>query len=910
MKELATRIAGITVEIGGDTTKLQTALKGVNTEIKSTESQLKDVEQLLKLDPTNTELLTQKQALLTTAVEETKTKLTTLKTAAEQAYTALENGEISQKQYESLQREIIATEQELKKLETQAENSNVALQKISVAGTTLQTVGENVEQAGTKMLGVTTVIAGIGTAAVVTAANFEGSMSQVQATMGITSDSMSTLDGKSVNTMDTLSDLAKTMGSETAYSASECAEALNYLALAGYDTQQICDTLPKVLNLAAAGGIDLASASDMVTDAMSALNVDVSEADSLIDQIAKTSTITNTSVEQLGEGILTIGATAQSIKGGTAELNTALGILADSGIKGSEGGTALRNVILSLQTPTDKAADLMEQLGVSVYDSQGDMRSMNDILGDLSGSMDGMTSAEKDNIISNIFNKTDLAAVNTLLDNTGDSWDALQNSITDSTGSASQMAETQLDNLQGQLTILKSALEGLAISFGEILMPAIKIIVDGLQSLLDWLNGMDEDTRKIIVTIALVVAAIGPVLIVVGNVISAIGTIMTVLPALATAFGAVKTAFAVLNAVMLANPIGLVIIAITAIVAAVMYLWNNCETFRDLINGLWENIKEVATTVWESIASFFTTVWEGIKSVGETVFNGLSTFLSTIWDGIKIIFETALTIISTIIGVHFEVYKVIIETVLALIKAIFTGDFSEIQTIVTTILTNIGNFFSTIWNTIKTVVSTVLNTIKSTVTTIFSSIFSGISTTMGNIYNAIKNGFDNAVSFITNLISQASTWGKDLITGLVNGIVGKINTVIGAVKDVASIIWSYLHFTVPEVGPLTDYESWMPDFMEGLAEGIDKSKSLVTNELDSLASDMVLSPNVNASDFTAISEGANQSSDMSSLVAMMKNAFEGNAGGDTVIPIYLGNTMFDEVVISAQQRTNLRSGGR
>lgn len=150
--------------------------------------------------------------------------------------------------------------------------------------------------------------------------------------------------------MSMLSELVKKMGAETAFSAKKCVEALNYLALAGYDTQQMCDTLPTVLNLAAAGGIDLAAASDMVTDAMSALGMGVDKAEMMVDQMAKTASTTNTSVAQLGEGILTIGATAKSVKGGTAELNTALGILANNGIKGAEGGTHLRNVILFLQT--------------------------------------------------------------------------------------------------------------------------------------------------------------------------------------------------------------------------------------------------------------------------------------------------------------------------------------------------------------------------------------------------------------------------------------------------------------------------------------------------------------------------------------------------------------------------------
>ncbi len=670
---MANRIKGITVEIGGDTTKLQTALKGVNGEIKNTQAQLKDVEKLLKLDPGNTELLAQKQKLLSDAVSETKEKLTTLKTAAEQANTALANGDISQEQYDALQREIIETENDLKKLEEQANQSATAMQKIAATGEKLKTTGDNIAGAGKKLLPVTAAVAGLGTAAVTTAANFESSMSQVQATMGITKDSMSTVDGQSVNTMDTLGKLAKKMGSETAFSASECAEALNYLALAGYDTQEMCDTLPTVLNLAAAGDIELASASDMVTDAMSALGMGVSEAGTMVDQMAKTASTTNTSVAQLGEGILTIGATAKSVKGGTAELNTALGILANNGVKGAEGGTHLRNIILSLQNPTDKAAASMKSLGVDVYDSQGNMRSMNDILGDLNKSMDGMTSEEKSNIINNIFNKTDLSSVNALLANTGDTWDDLQQSITNSGGAAQQMADTQLDNLQGQLTILKSALEGLAISFGELLMPAIKQIVGWVQKFVDWLNGMDEGTKKVVVTVALLAAALGPVLIIVGKVISAVGTIMTVVPKIAGVINTVKTAFAALNVTMLANPIVLIIAAIAALVAAFIYLWNTNEDFRQFWIDLWENIKEVAIAVWNAIKEFFVAVWEGIKSVAETVWNGLKDFFTGLWEGIKSVFTMAVTAISTFLSTAWTTIKTVVTTVFKAIQSFFTA---------------------------------------------------------------------------------------------------------------------------------------------------------------------------------------------------------------------------------------------
>ena len=275
---MASRIKGITVEIGGDTTGLDKALKSVNSSIKTTQSSLRDVNKLLKLDPTNTELLTQKQKLLKDAIGTTKEKLDALKSAQEQAKTQMENGDLGADKYDALQREIIETEQELQKLAQEAVNSNASLAKIEEVGGKLETVGNTISGVGTKLLPVTAAVTGLGAAAIKTTSDFDTAMSQVQATMGATTESMSTVDGQTVNTMDTLRDLAKEMGANTAFSASECAEALNYLALAGYDTQQMCDTLPTVLNLAAAGDIDLASASDMVTDAMSALGMGTDEA--------------------------------------------------------------------------------------------------------------------------------------------------------------------------------------------------------------------------------------------------------------------------------------------------------------------------------------------------------------------------------------------------------------------------------------------------------------------------------------------------------------------------------------------------------------------------------------------------------------------------------------------------------
>lgn len=839
---MANRIKGITVEIGGDTTGLDKALKNVNSTIKTTQAELKDVNRLLKLDPTNTELLAQKQRLLKDAIGSTKEKLDTLKTAQEQAKAQLENGDLGQDKYDALQREIIETEQELRRLQEQAVESNAALAKIEDVGKNLEAAGNKISGAGEKLLPVTGAVAGLGTAAVTTAANFESSMSQVQATMGITADAVSEVNGESVNTMDTLSALAKKMGAETAFSASECAEALNFLALAGYDTQQMCDTLPTVLNLAAAGGIDLASASDMVTDAMSALGMGVDEAETMVDQMAKTASTTNTSVAQLGEGILTIGATAKSVKGGTAELNTALGILANNGVKGAEGGTHLRNVILSLQNPTDKAAACMEQLGVDVYDSEGNMRSLNDVLGDLNTSMDGMTAAEKSNIIGQIFNKTDLASVNALLANTGDTWDDLQDSIAKSGGAAQQMADTQLDNLQGQITILKSALEGLAISFGELLLPAIKAIVGKVQEFVDWLNAMDESQKQAIIRIAAIAAALGPLLIVLGKTVSTVGSAMQGFSSLAKGIGnlGVKIAGSSGSITSLGSAIGAVagpVLAVVAVVgtlvAAFMHLWNTNEEFRAAITAIWDGIKakfqEFAQGItdrlnalgfdFESIVDVLKAIWNGfcevLAPVFEAAFSALSAIFSTVldvitgildvfiglftgnwsqvWNGAKEIFSGVWDGITGILGAALDMLKGIVDAVLGWFGTNWETVWGNVKSFFENIWNGITSFFSGIWDTICNVVSvgvqiigSILESAWNIITLPFQLIWQNCHEVIESVWEAIKSKVSGAVNAVSSVISTVMNAIQNVISSIWTAISTKVSTVVNGIQTVVS----------------------------------------------------------------------------------------------------------------------------
>lgn len=348
---------------------------------------------------------------------------------------------------------------------------------LSIAKTAMSSLGTGIKKG---LAAARTAMVGFGKSAVKAGLQFDTSMSQVAATMG-----------KSTDEIKDLREFAKKMGSETAFSASEAADALNYMALAGYNSKTSMKMLPNVLNLAAAGNINLAEASDMVTDAQSALGLKIDETSELVDKMAKASSKTNTSVAQLGEAMLTVGGTAKNLKGGTTELSVALGLLADNGIKGSEGGTALRNIILSLSAPTDKASEALKALGVEVFNEQGNMRDLESIFTDLNASLSTMSQGEQTQVLNKIFNKVDLKSANALLGTSVERWDEVTTEINNATGAAQKMADTQLDNLNGNITIFKSALEGAQIEISERLTPTLNDFVKiGTKGLSDITAGL------------------------------------------------------------------------------------------------------------------------------------------------------------------------------------------------------------------------------------------------------------------------------------------------------------------------------------------------------------------------------------------------------------------------------------
>ena len=463
---------GLKIGIEGEK-QFKNALREINQSFKVLGSEMNLVTSQFDKQDKSLQAITARNAVLNKEIEAQKEKISTLERALKNAADSLgENDKRTlawQTQLNNANAELNKMERELKESQEQVKRLNRekiddlinGLKKAGdIAGKTL-VAGLKAAAAAMAAIGTGAVAAGkfIGDSLGVYA-EFEDSMKQVQATMGLTG-------AEGEEAFKKLSEAAKEAGASTRFTASESADALNYLALAGYNVDQAIEALPGVLTLAAAGGMDLAQASDLVTDSMAALGLEISQMGDYMDLMARTAQRSNTNVQQLGEAILVSGATMKNAGQSVETLNVMLGVLANRGIKGAEGGTKLRNVVMSLTSPTSKAAKELENLGVSVSDSEGNIRDLNDILTELNGKLNGLSEADKLNALSNIFNKQDIAGVNALLAGTGEEMENLYQELANAKGAAEDMANIMEGGLAGSVRSLKSAYEGLQIAIGE-----------------------------------------------------------------------------------------------------------------------------------------------------------------------------------------------------------------------------------------------------------------------------------------------------------------------------------------------------------------------------------------------------------------------------------------------------------
>ena len=924
------RIKGITIELGADASKFTKALAEVDKALSKTQTNLRDINKALKLDPGNTSLLKDRQVELANAIDDTKKKLETEKQALEQMKNT-EGFDANSEAARNLQTQIDLDTAALKELEAQARQASSVLgTQMQVAGQKIQEVGNKIKSVGDSMANfgrsmttyVTAPIVGAFTAAVKTTGDFDEGMSRVQAISGATG-----------NELDSLRSKALEMAASTKFSATESADALNYMAMAGWKTEQMMDGLEGIMNLAAASGEDLATTSDIVTDALTAFGLSADQSGRFADVLAATAANANTNVAMMGESFKYVAPVAGALGYSIEDVSLALGLMANSGIKADMAGTSLRNMLNRMAKPTKESAEAMERLGIELYDGEGEMFTFKEIMDQLRVSMSninisvedydaaldeldaeladgtltekkyaealeelnlrtfGAEGAEKARAAAMLGGTRAMSGLLAIANASTDDYNKLADAINNSAGAAENMANTMLENLPGQMTILKSKIESLAISFGDILMPYVMKAVDTLQGLVDKFNAMDDAEKKQIIKIAAIVAAIGPALLIIGKIISGVGSLVSIvggatkgIGTLITAFSGMSSAGGALSGVFAAmsGPIGIVVAAITALVAGFTYLFNTNEEFRasimQTVSTLQTNLAGAFESLQPALASLkkaFDGLMEVLAPFFEMIFQGIAAFIAGIASAAGPLVEVVTNIITIITSLiqaflallngDFEGFKAnlmvglqaFIDGITAFITAIvnfwvaffqmfgvnlqliFTNMWNAVKLVVTNTINTISTIIRTVWTAIKTWITTILTAIQTKFEEIFDKIKEGVSERISAVKDLIVEKMEAAAEYISSLPKKFYDWGVDMIQSLIDGIQEKIDFLRTAISEVAGLISSYIHFSEPDVGPLSNFHTFMPDMMNMIVAGINQGIPRVAQAMDGLAQSMI-----------------------------------------------------------------------
>ena len=575
-----TKIRGITIEIGADTTKLKASMESVNGSLSKTKSALRDTNNLLKFNPSSTELIRQKQGYLKDAIEQTNQKIKAEQQALKEMQSAGDTSK-NQEAQKALKRDIEANQHQLKKLQAEYKNvATVAGTKMQAIGASMQGVGDKMTSVGTKMTtAVTLPLAGIGAAAIKTTADFDSSMSKVQAISGATGEDFQALRDK-----------AREMGSKTKFSASESAEALQYMAMAGWKTGDMLDGLEGIMNLAAASGEDLATTSDIVTDALTAFGLTSKDSGHFADVLAAASSNANTNVSMMGETFTYCAPIAGALGFSVEDTATAIGLMANAGIKGSQAGTSLRTIMNNLSGEVKITGKNLGEVTIQTSNADGSMRSLSDILADCRSAFSKLSESEKAQAAETLVGKNAMSGFLALMNAGEGDVNKLSDAIANCDGTTQRMADDMQNNLGGQLQILKSQLEEVGIQIGDALMPTVQKIVGKVQEWVEKFSNLDQGTKEIIVKIGLVAAAIGPLLIIGGKVVSGAGVIIGVIGKLINFIAGSGGLIGSIGA--LANPIGIAIAAVGALVAAFTIWQKHCEKWAKENYALTESQKK------------------------------------------------------------------------------------------------------------------------------------------------------------------------------------------------------------------------------------------------------------------------------------------------------------------------------
>lgn len=595
------------------------------------------------------------------------------------------------------------------------------------------------EQAGAKFSGaagrlgagiaMTAAAAAPLTAMIGTAANFEQAMSKVKA-----------ITNSSNEDMERLTATAQELGSKTQFSASQAAEAMSYLGMAGWKTEQIISGMPGLLDLAAASGSSLATVADIVSDDLTAFGMSADQAGHMADVMAAASTNANTNVEMMGQTFKYAGAVAGALGYDLEDVAVATGLMANAGIKADQAGTSLRSIMTRLAAPTKESGNAMDQLGISVVNADGTMKPFMQTMEEMRDAFDGLSEAEKAEKAKMLAGQEAMSGLLAIVNASDEDFAKLANAITNSDGAAAQMAKTMNDNAKGGAIQLQSAIEGVSIAIGQIFLPTLARIAGALASAVGGIANWAKENQGLVTAAIAAAGAITGLILAVLAINTAVkgfeylnasmnlyktmvqgSTIATQLWSAATKVA--TTAQAALNAVMAGNPLALAVLAVMALVAAMVYLFNTNKEFHDVVIAAWEDIKAAAAEVWEAIAPIVMAAWEGIKSAAQA---GIE-FLKGIWASIAPSVMAGVSMIVPIFSGIVNVVKTIIATGFRLWAAYIRTWVSVVGTIIQTVVSVVVAVWGAISNAVKTTIA-VITAVVNALVPVFSAVWSIIKT--------------------------------------------------------------------------------------------------------------------------------------------------------------------------------------
>lgn len=717
----AGRIRGITIELFGDTVKLTDAMKKVNSAAEKTSRALKDINKALKFNPSSTTLLKQKQDALRNSIEQTRQKLAAMKMALKQLQEGPQTDKTKEQQ-DRLQREIAETEGKLKQLTAELRHfGSVGAQQAAIVGEKMKSLGMSMQNVGRSMtMYVTTpIVAG--------AASGVKAFAEVDKTMTLTNKTM----GNSATQAKILSDAMKDAAMNSTFGMEDAATASLNFARAGLSAEEAASALAPAMNLAAGEGGNLDTVSAGLVATINAFGDSFDKTTNYADVFAAACNNSALDVDTLANSMSVAAPVFATAGYSVNDAALYLGVMANAGVDADKAANSLKTGMARLAKPTKEAATMMDKLGISMFDENGKAKDSVTVQKELHDAFAGLSEQEQMAAAAAIFGKNQMSPWLALIRTAPEDVDSLSDSINNAAGTTKSMADAMMSGFGGSIERMKSTLDVLKTTIGEVLSSSLQPFINKITELSEKFIHADAGTQKFILAIAGVVAAIGPVLLIGGKLMVFIGQILTMLPTVIGAIKAVMAGAKALWAVLMANPIVLVIAGIAALVAAFIYLWNNNEAFRQFWINLWENIKAAAATAAEVVRGWI----ESIKAKFDEWHQKLSETKAKVeafFSAVKFIFENL---------------DQIILAILKHIAAEMLAKWEEIKTNVTNKVNNVKSNVQTAFENIRSTIQSKVQSAKDTVLSVFDSIKSGIQNKINAARDAVKNAIDRIKGF-------------------------------------------------------------------------------------------------------------------------------------------------------------------